>query len=190
MLSNVKTAFCALVLTFSLLQATPSYSFNSTTVEEQPRQILLHLGEEFQSIADSLGFHNFRQADFTGKHSAALTYSADASRTLGIDYFSLSGDAAKDTKLLETIRAGLYRQFYEASQILTASSYDDPMKGPVMYIEFRAGKGDAKQYGAGILFRVSATGAAFIQIQSKGQAFEAADGQRLQDLVKTVVALK
>ena len=184
------TALGAIVLTFGLMLASPSYSFSSVTPQGEANEALMQLGNEFQGIADSFNCHNLASAEFTGKHSASLEFEGDAAKKLDVDYFALSGDAAKDTALLEALRGGLYKQFYEATQILTASSYDDQNKGPVMYIEFRAGKGDAKQYGAGILFRVSAKGAAFIQIQSKGQAFEAADGQKLQDLVKTVVALK
>ncbi|MDE1152169.1 MAG: hypothetical protein PW788_06475 [Micavibrio sp.] len=174
----------------------PAFAFATATPAGPGHDTLAKLGQDFEPIAAQFGCNAFTNADYTGKHSASFRYDpvADAAagtqdRMMTVSYYDLSGDGATDQKLLAGLRNGLYRQFYEGTQILSAKTFEDSAKGPVMYIEYRAGKADDKHYGAGILLRVSSTGAAFIQIESRGQAFDAADGQKLQELVKTVVAL-
>lgn len=181
--------------------ASPAGAFMTQTPEGAARQNLENLGSQFQPIAAQFGCGDLTNADFTGHHSALLAYTPrNTSETVGppapwrklmtVNYYMLSGAAGTDEALLDHLRTGLFRQFYEGAQILDTKSYRDDTKGPVLYIAYRTGKGDEQQYGAGILMRVSETGAAFIQIQSKGQPIAAAEDERLQDLVKTVVALK
>jgi len=181
-------------LLFAPVLAAPAAAFSSATPAGPGLETLQKLGQDFTPIAQQFGCGSFTNADYTGKHSASFRFDAenepaDEQRIMTVSYYDLSGDSATDAKLMAGLQSGLYRQFYEGTQILSAKTFEDSAKGPVMYIEYRAGKADDKHYGAGILLRVATTGAAFIQIESRGQAFDAADGQKLQELVKTVVAL-
>jgi len=184
-----------------VLFASPVFAFETSTHDAAAQRNLENLGSQFQPIATQFGCGDFRHADFTGLHSAMLSYAPGIMETqvgppapwrklVTVNYYMLSGTSGTDEALLDHLRTGLFRQFYEGAQILDTKSYRDDAKGPVLYIAYRTGKGDEQQYGAGILMRVSETGAAFIQIQSKGQPIAAAEDERLQDLVKTVVALK
>jgi hypothetical protein len=189
-----KRYLSALAVAALLLWGGTAQAFDSPLKADTPEYMTLKkMGERYQLMAEKFGCTKFAWASLVaGGKIADLEYVPEDTakmdnwkRLMTVTVYSLSGKADTDRALMTGILNGVMGQYQRAQADIVKAEYFHSENGePGIFVRYNVGAGDAREHNAGVFMRVSATTAAFIQIQSRGQELADADAEQVRALIQ------
>ncbi|MEZ0225840.1 MAG: hypothetical protein ACAH83_14895 [Alphaproteobacteria bacterium] len=190
-----KRCLSGLMLALFLFCGGAAQAFESPLKTDTPEYATLRkMGERYQLMAEKFGCAKFAWATFVaGGKIADLEYVPeetakmdDWKRLMTVTVYSLSGKAETDRALMTGILSGVMGQYEKAQANIIKAEYFHTDNGePGLFVRYDVGAGDAREHNAGVFMRASATSAAFIQIQSRGQELADADAEQVRALIRS-----
>lgn len=175
------------VLAFVFCAAMPAQAFE--TPAKSPSQIaaLKASGEVFLPIARDFGCTEFTWAAFTDAQFRAmqLEYMPKGqdpktwTRLQTTTVYGLTGRPDADYEIMESVANNLIATYKRTAHVIEMQPFESGTGEPAFYIEYRIGKGDAREHNAGVFMRTSDRAAAFMQIQARKGDLTAKDKNTL-----------
>jgi hypothetical protein len=175
--------------------AVPARAFETPPLSVENRKAVINVGTSFRVIP-----HRFGCADFVwGTISSdgrvvALKYIPVGddfekwTRMMSITVYGLPEGRRESEKAMESLREKIQKDIEKTAHIITAKAFTSVQDDPALYLEYETGAGAAYEQNAAVLMRSAKNGAAFIQLQVRGDKkldpADAADIRDLPDLMK------
>lgn len=163
------------VLLLLLCAATPAQAFQTSAKSPSQVTALKSTGAAFLQIAKDFGCSEFTWAEFTDAQFRAmqLEYMPKGqdpktwTRLQSTTVYGLTGREDADAEIMDNVANNLIDTFKKTADVVSMQPFKSGSGDPAFYIEYRIGKGDAREHNAGVFMRTSDRAAAFMQIQAR-----------------------
>lgn len=181
------------VCAFTILLAVPALSasaFETPVTSDKGKAILTKIGGDLTPIAVRLGSPDFVWADFVDQgRVAALVYAPSeknfkqSARKVSMAVYALPGKPEEDKKIMNAAAQSLVAGYQKQGKIVKQDIFHNS-KGEIgLFLHYTLGEGSKQENNAGVFLRLTPYTAAFIQMQSRGQALSADDLAKVKSLL-------